>query len=126
MTRARLWAGALVILAFAVFAVQSLRAAMNPYVTFAQAAASSRTVQVMGHLSSKGAIFYDLDSRNLHFTMTDQEGNEAQVVFAGAKPDNFEHADSLVVVGRFRGQVFWAHRLLVKCPSKYQDQDRGR
>lgn len=51
-----------------------------------------------------------------------------KVVYTRPKPANFEQAVSLVAIGRYdvtKG-VFLADDMLVKCPSKYQEQfDQG-
>ena len=51
-----------------------------------------------------------------------------EVVYIRPKPANFEHAVGLVAIGRYdmtKG-VFLADDMLVKCPSKYQEQlDQG-
>jgi cytochrome c-type biogenesis protein CcmE len=60
------------------------------------------------------------DGGRLTFRLRDEAGEEAWVVYAGAKPEGFEQADNVVAVGRYQGSQFTADKLLVKCPSKYQ------
>lgn len=51
-----------------------------------------------------------------------------KVVYTRPKPANFEQAVSLVAIGRhdMTKGVFLADDMLVKCPSKYQEQfDQG-
>jgi len=45
-----------------------------------------------------------------------------QVVYPNPKPANFEDAEQVVVNGRMEGDVFVAEHILVKCPSKYNDE----
>ena len=52
--------------------------------------------------------------------MKDDEGQEVNVLFDGAKPNNFEIADAVVVTGRFQDGHFHATESLTKCPSKYE------
>ncbi len=113
--------GLVVIVVFTGFAVYSFSSSLNPYVTFREAAERTGTVQVLGYLSD-GVIDYDLENEQLRFYMQDDEGTKALVTYEGAKPNNIEHAESLVVVGEFNGELFQAQRLLVKCPSKYEDE----
>jgi len=46
-----------------------------------------------------------------------------KVVFEGAKPNNFELADKIVVKGKFDGDHFHASQILTKCPSKYEGKE---
>jgi hypothetical protein len=55
------------------------------------------------------------------FHMKDQDGNVRRVVYPRPKPNNFEQATQLVVIGEMRNNVFHAHDMLMKCPSKYND-----
>ncbi len=113
--------GLVIIVVFSGFAFYSFRASLNPYVTFREAAARPGTVQVFGYLSD-GVIQYDATNQQVRFYMADDEGTEVLVAYEGAKPANMEHADSLVVVGELSGDIFYAQRLLVKCPSKYEEE----
>ena len=47
-----------------------------------------------------------------------------QVIYAKPRPANFEKAISIVAIGRYdeAKNVFVADDMLVKCPSKYQEQ----
>lgn len=113
-----------VIILFGGFAGYSFKSALNPYVSFAAAAETSRAVQVSGTLDFESIVF-DAASSRLTFHLTDDAGTTAKVVYHGAKPNNLEHATSVVVAGRFEEGSFVANRLLVKCPSKYTDGKGG-
>ena len=41
-------------------------------------------------------------------------------VLDGAKPNNFELANAIVIKGRVEGSSFHASEILTKCPSKYE------
>jgi cytochrome c-type biogenesis protein CcmE len=56
--------------------------------------------------------------------MTDEQGEECLVVYLGAKPQDFEKSEQVVIIGAMKGDVFEASGLLLKCPSKYNDNDR--
>ncbi len=115
--------GIIIILVFAFFAGWSFRSAMTPYVSFAEAKELSGQVQVMGYFVGE-KISYDSTSGYLTFELKDEEGSQARIVYDGVPPDNFDHAESIVVVGRFQGEDFTATRLLVKCPSKYEEEQK--
>ena len=44
------------------------------------------------------------------------------VVYGKVKPDSFDEANGVDVVGRYSDGVFKADTMLVKCPSKYIEQ----
>ena len=56
--------------------------------------------------------------------MIDDKGIEKKVVYNSAKPQDFEKSDQVVVVGRMNGDEFQASSLLLKCPSKYNDEKK--
>jgi cytochrome c-type biogenesis protein CcmE len=115
--------GAGLLLVFLVLGLTTFSKTMTPYVTFQEAQASSRTVQVMGGLE-KGTSRYDTASKTLHFKLVDPKTNEVlPVSYKDVKPANFEDAVSIVAIGRYQGDAFQAEKLLVKCPSKYQGQE---
>ncbi len=113
--------GLAVIAFFAIFAIYSFSSALNPYVSFAEAAETEATVQVMGYLHG-GEVRYDMDSRQLRFNLEDEEGTTALVAYEGPKPANMDQAESIVVIGRFEEEIFQAQKILVKCPSKYEEE----
>lgn len=113
--------GLAVIAACSFFALYSFRAALNPYVTFAEASEQTGTVQVSGELAGED-VQYDLDTGELVFSLVDEEGTRVPVRYQGSKPDNIDHAEDIVVIGRMESDVFLADRLLVKCPSKYEEE----
>lgn len=114
--------GAVLLLVFAGFSYSEFKGALTPYVSYDQARAAERTVQVAGGLEQASSS-YDEDSGQLRFTLIEPETSETiQVRYEGIKPANFEEAISIVAIGRFDPQddEFAAKQLLVKCPSKYQ------
>ncbi|MEJ2049453.1 MAG: cytochrome c maturation protein CcmE [Calditrichota bacterium] len=111
--------GLLVILVFVVFAAINLTKSLTPYVSVQEARKSQKVVQVKGH-RVVGSENFDIDNKIFKFKMTDDKGEEFEVVYHGVKPANLEQAEEVVVIGRFTGGRFEADQLLVKCPSKYQ------
>lgn len=99
-----------------------LSSSMRPYTTsVAEAKTSSRGVQLAGFLGSKGE--YNADGK-FTFLLQDSTGNKVTVVSNEPKPSNFEQAVSIVAIGQYDAKTgeFMAENLLVKCPSKYQEQ----
>lgn len=123
MARNRLYVlGGALVIAFAALSLLSFKQTLTPYVTYAEARADQRMVQVAGGLE-KDTSWYDSDSESLHFTLTDPENDDTlKVRYHGLKPANFEDAISIVAIGQYdeTADEFHAEKLLVKCPSKYQ------
>jgi cytochrome c-type biogenesis protein CcmE len=109
-----------IILVFGGFAFYSFQASLSPYVSLREADGQAGQVQVLGAIVLEDDIIFDFDSGTLQFYITDDDGTVAQVHYRGAKPDNFEDSENIVVVGQFQDGVFLAEKLLVKCPSKYE------
>jgi cytochrome c-type biogenesis protein CcmE len=57
--------------------------------------------------------------------MTDTIGTEKRVFYNGTKPQDFEKAERIVVVGKMKGDDFIASQVLMKCPSKYNKTDES-
>jgi len=94
---------------------------VTPYVGFAEARASGSSVQVMGEIIGSDSE-YDPASGSFTFFIIDDAGDKLKVVYGGTKPGNFDQATSVVCIGRYAEDTFRAEKLLVKCPSKYQDE----
>ena len=100
--------------------IQSLGTSLTPYVNVSEAKSSERNVQVMGYPQGKGEVKDGV----FHFSMKDDMGQPVDVLYKQPKPGNFDQAVSVVAIGTFdqAKNVFVADDLLVKCPSKYQEQ----
>jgi len=106
---------------FGYIAWSSFSKQVTPYVSFQQARALHKTVQVIGVLVD-GQSQVDAETGALQFSLREADTDERMdVVYTGGpKPGNFEQADKIVAVGKFDQGTFKASQLLVKCPSKYQ------
>ena len=99
-----------------------LRTAFRPYTTsVSEAVGSGRSVQLAGFLGSTGE--YDTNG-NFTFNLQDGTGKLVKVIYPKPRPANFEQAVSVVAIGHYDAgqQAFLAEDMLVKCPSKYQEQ----
>ena len=121
MTRRTLWtlAGVVAIVGFVAFGAGAFRANLTPYVSFQQARSTPDAVQVSGKLV-KGSDSFDEQNARLLFTLVNDKGETLRVAYKGLKPGNFEEATQVVAIGRVKGGMLDAEKLLVKCPSKYQ------
>ena len=75
---------------------------------------------------------WDEDNHVLRFAVHDESdlegtGNQVPIVFYGPKPDNFHRAASAIIEGELiqdenSQMVFKADTLLLKCPSRYEEE----
>lgn len=97
---------------------------LSTYETFSSAAEKPGTsFHVVGYLDSTKAQHYDpIEDPNLFtFYASDKKGAVHQVVFTGPKPQDFERSEQLVMTGYMEGDQFHCNKILMKCPSKYEE-----
>lgn len=87
--------------------------------TFGQAIYSQGTVQIRGELADDNITTLE-NGQAFGIRLRDETGTEATVVYKGLKPAGLEQAGSIVAIGKMVNGQFFADKLLVKCPSKYQ------
>lgn len=95
-------------------------------VTFPEAkAGDAASYKVSGTLVREEPVVYDpqVDAGVTLFTMMDRSGNVAKVHLHEAKPTGLERSESIDLYGHFDGEDFHADRMLMKCPSKYNEQN---
>jgi cytochrome c-type biogenesis protein CcmE len=116
----------LLVAAVAVGVIIAMSGDYTTYANFVQAAEKNGSnVNVVGYLVKNKEITYDPQSNANYFsfTMVDKEGNEQKVAYQGAKPQDFERSEQLVVKGSMDGNVFAASEISMKCPSKYVNDE---
>jgi len=93
---------------------------IDSYVNFIEAEdrPSSHVVGVWDDSEEWG---FSRESMQFSFHMKDEDGNVRRVIYPRPKPNNFEQATQLVVIGEMRNNTFYANDMLMKCPSKYND-----
>ena len=98
---------------------------MSTYATFKEALVKEGKVKIAGQLSKDKEMYYNPEEDPNYFTfyITDADGEERKVVLGAAKPQDFELSEQIVVTGTMRGDEFIASDLLMKCPSKYKDEE---
>jgi cytochrome c-type biogenesis protein CcmE len=115
-------AGIGIILLAILYGAFGFKEAFRSYTTsVSEAKESGRSVQLAGFLGSTGE--FDTEGR-WTFLLEDENGEQVKVVHEGPRPSNFEQATSVVAIGHYDlgNDVFFADDLLVKCPSKYQEE----
>jgi cytochrome c-type biogenesis protein CcmE len=111
--------GGIIIIAAVVFGALSFVESNVEYMDFNKAMTTNKKVQVKGIWMKDKESAFNAANREFSFYMKDDNGVEQKVIFKGAKPNNFEIADAIVIKGRFDDGIFHASEILTKCPSKY-------
>lgn len=124
----------LILIAVAIGIILITTGDASTYVGFEEAERISQNdpnqkVHVVGKLkkNEKGEIIGmhfnpALDANRLEFMVIDSLGRENQVVYGAPKPQDFEKSEKLVLVGSMKADhVFYCDKILLKCPSKYQE-----
>lgn len=96
------------------------------YETFTSAKEKEgKDIKVVGNLVLDKPIEYDPthDANKFTFYMKDKNSEIRQVVFKGAQPQDFRRSEQLVLTGKMQGNVFYTSNILMKCPSKYVDNE---
>lgn len=64
------------------------------------------------------------DKVSFTFLLVDNDGTEQKVFYNEPVPADFQRSESVVVIGSYREkEIFVADKILMKCPSKYQETD---
>lgn len=92
------------------------------YMGFAEAEASGAKAHVVGTWVEDAPTHYDIERNQFTFQMRDENGTVRTVHYNDPKPANFEEAEQLVIEGYPGEDGFVADHILVKCPSKYNEQ----
>ncbi len=79
-------------------------------------------VQIIGRLDKSAPVVHR--EGEYGFMVIDKDGTKMSVTNRGTKPQNFEQAEQVVMLGKYRadGKLFEADKVLVKCPSKYRSK----
>lgn len=109
-----------VIVAAVIFAAVSFVQTNVEYTDFQAAVSSPKKVQVKGEWLRDKESYFDEGKAQFIFYMKDDNNREEKIVLDGARPNNFELAQAVVVKGRYQDGYFHATEILTKCPSKYE------
>ena len=81
------------------------------------------TTTVIGYLNLEKELAFDPQTITLSFYATDKNGNERQVLYNQPKPQDFERSEEITMTGYATENAFVATEILMKCPSKYNEQN---
>ena len=115
----------IVIIAIAIAMIVVIYTDSSTYSTFTEARAAKTELYVVGVLNKEKELHYDpvKDANHFSFFMFDNDGTECQVVFKGSKPQDIERSEQIVLTGKMEGDTFHASKILMKCPSKYNQNE---
>ena len=123
------------IIAIAIAIIVSTAGDASSYVSFNEAKelaseGNSTAVHVVGRLKKDAnnhilGMQYDplKDPNYFTFMLVDTNRLEQQVVYFKPKPQDFERSEQVVIIGKMQKDVFVADKILLKCPSKYVENE---
>lgn len=114
----------LVVIAVSIGVIVTLVGDFSTYETFATAREKEgKEYHVIGVLDTTQVMTYDplKDANFFSFFIKDKTGETRKVVFYGTKPTDFEKAEQIVLTGKMQGGEFHCNKILMKCPSKYKE-----
>lgn len=117
--------GLVLIVGFTSLLMYNFGNSINTYVSFEKAGAMN-SAHVVGTWEENRDYGFSMEEKQFSFYMKDEAGNVRRVVYPKPKPNNFEQADRIVVIGSMQNGVFYANDMLMKCPSKYNTTDATR
>jgi len=123
---------AILVIAVAIAIVISTASDTSSYVSFDQAyqmasVDNKASVHVVGELKkdAQGHIIgleESADHLAFTFLLIDENNKEQKVYYNEPMPPDFTKSEKVVVIGKYKQDNFVASKILLKCPSKYQEQ----
>ena len=123
---------AIVIIAAAIMMIISTAGDASSYVSFNEAQkladqGSDNLIHVVGTLKKdQGGHIVGLapaqNKLSFSFIMVDENGFEQKVFYNEPMPADFTKSEQVVVIGSYKDETFVADKILMKCPSKYQEE----
>ena len=119
------------IIAIAIFVIISTAGDASSYVTFEKAyemaqKGKDKSIHVVGELTkdTQGevtGIKHSSDKLSFSFVMVDENDRKQEVIYHEPMPADFTKSEKVVVIGSYHNDRFVADKILMKCPSKYQE-----
>lgn len=121
----------IVIIAVAIGIIVSTAGDASSYVTFDQAyemaqEGNAKSIHVVGELKKDNnnqivGIHPSANKLSFSFIMVDENQKEQKVFYNEPMPPDFQRSEKVVVIGSYNDDIFVADKILMKCPSKYQE-----
>jgi cytochrome c-type biogenesis protein CcmE len=125
----------IIVIVVAIVVIVSTTKDVSTYVTFKEAtemasSGKSSKVHIVGTLKKDAAghiqeMNYqpEIDPNHFTFTLVDRNNESKTVIYGNPKPQDFERSEQVVVIGTMQDGEFVADKILMKCPSKYQETE---
>jgi cytochrome c-type biogenesis protein CcmE len=97
----------------------------STYADFSEALSNpNQEFHIVGKLDKAQPQIYDpkVNPDEFLFSMIDNKGVVKQVVLHKSRPRDFEKSEQIVLIGKMQDGSFHANDILMKCPSKYNNQ----
>lgn len=120
---------AIVVVAVSIGVIISTISNSSTYAPFSEAIENpGTTYHVVGKVNLQKEFDYnpEVNANIFGFYLVDNNGLEKKVVYNGAKPQDFERSEQVVVIGKMKGDEFYCKQILMKCPSKYNGNEADR
>ncbi|WP_291780891.1 cytochrome c maturation protein CcmE [Cecembia sp.] len=122
------------IIAVAIIIIVSMIGDASTYESFSTAKAmkmkgEDKPIHVVGELKKNisgtvEGIEVNPNKTSFYFMMVDNDGTEQKVFYNEPVPPDFSRAEQVVVIGSYKNEeLFVADKILMKCPSKYQENE---
>ena len=122
----------IIVIAIAVMIIIITAGDASTYMTFLEARkmaeeGNNKKIHVVGQLKkdTSGNILglnTSEDKLSVSFVMVDHDNTEQKIYYNEPMPPDLERSEQVVVIGSFRENIFVADKILLKCPSKYQEE----
>lgn len=122
----------IIVIAVAIMIIISSTGDASTYVNFDEALAlreqgDDRQVHVVGELKKVNGkvtgLMESADKRSFYFMMVDKNNNEQKVFHPNPIPNDLLRSEDVVIVGYYKKDTFIAKDILLKCPSKYTEEE---
>ncbi len=121
----------IVVIAIAIAVIVSTSSSASSYVTFDEAYTMSESgktgsIHVVGELKKNSAgqivgVQPSPDRLTVEFILVDENKKEQTVFLNSPMPSDLLNSEKVVVIGGFKNDSFMADKVLLKCPSKYEE-----
>ena len=121
----------LAVIAIGVAIIISTAGDASSYVTFSQAKemateGEAKKIHVVGELTKDIAgnvvgVHPAPDKTSFYFSLVDENGVEQKIYHNAPEPQDFRRSEKVVIIGSYHNDMFVADKILLKCPSKYEE-----
>tara|TARA_B100000900_G_scaffold75109_1_gene59994 strand:- start:93 stop:494 length:402 start_codon:yes stop_codon:yes gene_type:complete len=113
----------IILVAVIIGVIMSLTFNASTYITFSDAEKRmGKEFTVIGVLNKEKEIHFEPRLNLLTFYAADSLNNERKVYYQDSKPQDFERSEKITMTGFATDSGFVARNILMKCPSKYNEQ----